>query len=112
MGRLSGRAALVTGAGRGIGRSIALEFAREGAKVSVSSRTKNQLDCVVDEIQNLGSEGTAIVCDVLDREAIKKTVASVIDRFGRLHVLVNNAGGVYYDKLEDILSLTSDDKLF
>ena len=112
MGRLSGRAALVTGGGRGIGRSIALEFAREGAKVAVSSRTQKELDGVAAEIGKLGSEGYAIVCDALDREAIKKTVAAVIDRFGRLDILVNNAGGVYYDKLEDILSLSSDDKLF
>jgi NAD(P)-dependent dehydrogenase (short-subunit alcohol dehydrogenase family) len=112
MGRLTGRAALVTGGGRGIGRSIALELARDGAKVAVSSRTKKELDAVVGEIGKLGSEGFAVVCDALDREGIKKMVASVIDRFGRLDVLVNNAGGVYYDKLEDILSLTSDDKLF
>jgi len=112
MGRLTGRAALVTGGGRGIGRSIALELARDGAKVAVSSRTKKELDSVVGEIGKLGSEGFAVVCDALDREGIKKMVASVIERFGRLDVLVNNAGGVYYDKLEDILSLTSDDKLF
>ena len=48
----------------------------------------------------------------MDREGIKRIVAAVIERFGRLDVLVNNAGGVYYDKLEDILALTSDDKLF
>jgi NAD(P)-dependent dehydrogenase (short-subunit alcohol dehydrogenase family) len=112
MGRLAGRAALVTGGGRGIGRSIALELAREGAKVAVSSRTKKELDAVAGEIGRLGVEGYAVVCDALDREGIKRMVASVIDRFGRLDVLVNNAGGVYYDKLEDILALSSDDKLF
>jgi NAD(P)-dependent dehydrogenase (short-subunit alcohol dehydrogenase family) len=112
MGKLSGRAALVTGGGRGIGRSIALALARDGAKVAVSSRTKKELDAVVAEIGQLGSEGYAIVCDALDRVGIKHAVASVIERFGRLDALVNNVGGVYYDKLEDILALTSDDKLF
>jgi NAD(P)-dependent dehydrogenase (short-subunit alcohol dehydrogenase family) len=112
MGRLAGRAALVTGGGRGIGRSIALELARDGAKVAVSSRTKKELESVVGEISKLGSEGYAVVCDALDREGIKKMVGSVIERFGRLDVLVNNAGGVYYDKLEDILALTTDDDLF
>lgn len=110
--RLQGRTALVTGGGRGIGRSIALEFAREGAKVAVSSRTKKELDSVAAEVGQLGSEGFAVVCDALDREGIKRMVAAVIERFGRLDILVNNAGGVYYDKLADIMALTSDDKLF
>ena len=112
MGDLSGRVALVTAGGRGIGRSIALAFAREGAKVTVSSRTQNELDSVVKEIGTLGTEGLAIVCDALDRGAIKRTVAEVIERFGRLDILVNNAGGVYWNKLEQILALTSDDELF
>jgi NAD(P)-dependent dehydrogenase (short-subunit alcohol dehydrogenase family) len=109
---LQGRAALVTGAGRGIGRAIALELAREGAKVAVSSRSKNELDSVVKEMHGLGGEGVAFVSDAMDRTAIKRLVADVIERFGRLDVLVNNAGGVYYDKLEDILTLTADDQLF
>src|SRR5207249_8590156 len=73
---------------------------------------KKELDAVAGEIAALGSEGYAVVCDALDREGIKRMVAAVIERFGLLDVLVNNAGGVYYDKLEDILALTSDDKLF
>ena len=112
MARLSGRTALVTGGGRGIGRSIALAFARAGAKVAVSSRTKKELDSVEKEIRDAGSEGLALVYDALDREAIQRTVAAAIDRFGRLDIVVNNVGGVYYDKLQDILALSSDDELF
>ena len=111
MGRLAGRVALVTGGGRGIGRGIALEFAREGAKVAVCSRTKSEIDAVAKEIGALGSEAYAVVCDIMDRAAIKRTVASVIEHFGRLDILVNNAGGIY-GKLENMLSLTHDDKIF
>ncbi|MBI2964332.1 MAG: SDR family NAD(P)-dependent oxidoreductase [Deltaproteobacteria bacterium] len=112
MKQLSGRVALVTGGGRGIGRAIALEFARQGAKVAVASRTRSELDSVVGEIRELGAEGLALPCDVMDRSAIKGTVATVIERCRRLDVLVNNAGGVYYKKLEDIMTLTHDDQLF
>jgi NAD(P)-dependent dehydrogenase (short-subunit alcohol dehydrogenase family) len=111
MGQLSGRVALVTGGGRGIGRAFALAFAREGAKVAVSSRTHSELDSVAREVRDLGTEGLPIVCDAMDRAAIKRTVAEVTERLGRLDVLVNNAGGVY-GKLQDYLTLTHDDQLF
>ena len=110
--RLEGRVALITGAGRGIGRAIALEFAREGAKVAVSSRTQSELDAVVNEIRGLGSDGYAVVADNMDRAAIKRLVADVIERFGQLDILVNNAGGGPFKKLEDVLALTHDDKVF
>ncbi|HSD09909.1 MAG TPA: SDR family NAD(P)-dependent oxidoreductase [Candidatus Binatia bacterium] len=108
---MKGRVALVTGGGRGIGRAIALEFGREGAKVAVSSRTRSELDAVVKELRGLGSDGLAVECDVMDRSAIKKMVATVIERLGRLDILVNNAGGVW-GKVEDMLTLTHDDKTF
>ena len=109
--RLQGRVGLVTGAGRGIGRAIALEFAREGARVAVSARTKSEIDAVAQEIRDLGSDGAAMVCDVMDRAAIKRMVAAVIERFGRLDILVNNAGGGD-GKLEDMFALTHNDQLF
>jgi NAD(P)-dependent dehydrogenase (short-subunit alcohol dehydrogenase family) len=111
MGRLDGRVALVTGSGRGIGRAIALAMAGEGAKVAVTSRTRNEIDRVVKEIEAAGSRGFAVTCDIMDREAIKKMIASVIEHFGRLDILVNNAGGVY-GALGDMMTLTHDDKVF
>jgi meso-butanediol dehydrogenase/(S,S)-butanediol dehydrogenase/diacetyl reductase len=110
--RLQGRVGLVTGGGRGIGRAIALELAREGAKVAVSSRTQSELDSVVNEIRELGSDGHAVVTDNMDRKGIKRLVANVIERFGRLDILVNNAGGGPFKKLEDVLPLTHDDQVF
>jgi len=109
---LQGRVGLVTGGGRGIGPAIALEFAREGAEVAVSSRTQSELDSVVNEIRGLGSDGYAVVADNMDRAAIKRLVAGVIEHFGRLDILVNNAGGGPFKKLEDVLALTHDDQVF
>ena len=68
MGRLENLVAVVTGGGRGIGRAIALELAREGASVVISSRTRDQLNSVVDEIESIGSSALAVVADALVRE--------------------------------------------
>lgn len=90
---LSGKAALVTGASRGIGREIALELARQGASVAVNfSGSETKANEVVDEIKALGRDAFAIKCDVSNSEAVAEMVKAAIDRFGRLDILVNNAG--------------------
>lgn len=94
MGRLDGLVALVTGGGRGIGRAIALEMAREGATIAVSSRSQAELDAVVEEARSLGREGLAVVADAMVREDVCAAVEATARAFGRLDILVNNVGGV------------------
>jgi 3-oxoacyl-[acyl-carrier protein] reductase len=90
---LSGKAALVTGASRGIGREIALELARQGANLAVNySGSEAKAIEVVDEIKALGREAFAVKCDVSNSAEVADMVKAAIDRFGRLDILVNNAG--------------------
>ena len=90
---LSGRVAVVTGGGRGIGRAIALELARHGADIAVSSRTLEQLTSVVAEVEEIGTRGLAVVADALDREQSKEPVRRAMAEFGSCDVLINNVGG-------------------
>ena len=93
MGDLDGKAALVTGGSRGIGRAICLELASRGARVAVNYNTGGaQADAVVDEIRAAGGEAFAIQGDVADGDAAAAIVKATIDAFGSLDVLVNNAG--------------------
>jgi len=82
---LTGRTALITGGGRGIGRAIALAFAREGARIAVAARTAEQVEQVAREI---GNEAIALVCDVADPQS----VTLMFERVGDVDILVNNAG--------------------
>jgi len=93
MGVLDGRKALVTGGGRGIGRAIALAFAREGADVAVNDyRNFDEARAVVAQIEALGQRALAVEADVADEAAVRQMVARVHDAFGRIDILVNNAG--------------------
>lgn len=89
---LEGRTAIVTGAGRGIGRACALALAAQGANVVACSRTQGQIDEVVREIEAGGRSGVALAADVTERVEVEAMVGEVMTRFGRIDILVNNAG--------------------
>ncbi|MBD0327144.1 MAG: SDR family oxidoreductase [Pyrinomonadaceae bacterium] len=92
--KLRDKTALITGGGRGIGRAVALLFAREGARVALVARTAQQVEQVADEIRaTFNTEAVAAVCDVSDAESVARAFASVIESFGGgVDILVNNAG--------------------
>ena len=91
--RLEGRVAIVTGAGQGIGRGIALGLAEAGASVVIGARTKADLDEVVAQVEEAGGSALAVVTDVLVDDQRRRLIDSATEQFGRLDVLVNNAGG-------------------
>jgi 2-hydroxycyclohexanecarboxyl-CoA dehydrogenase len=90
--RLGGKAALVTGAGRGIGRAIALALAREGARVAVLDVDGAGARAAAAEIEACGTTGLALAADLTHRAEVQQAVADTLARFGQLDVLVNNAG--------------------
>lgn len=99
-GRLAGKVALVTGGGTGIGKAIALAFAREGAKVAVAGRRKEKLQETVHEMGKAGGSGLAIACDVSNARDAERAVQEAAENFGKLNVLVNNAGVLHVATIE------------
>jgi NAD(P)-dependent dehydrogenase (short-subunit alcohol dehydrogenase family) len=89
--RLDGKIALVTGAARGIGRGIALRFAREGAKVGIVDLSQDSCQLVADEIQALGGQALALPTNVTDETAVHNLVEMTRSHFGSVNVLINNA---------------------
>jgi 2-deoxy-D-gluconate 3-dehydrogenase len=94
---LVGKTALVTGASRGIGREIALAYARAGADVAVLARSAPELEELAEEIRAEGRAAVPLRCDVMEPAEITAAVAKVLEAFGNVDVLVNNAGGPLFN---------------
>ncbi len=103
MTRLAGKVALITGGGTGIGHATALAFAREAAKVAVVGRRLEKLLEVVKEIKAAGGDAIAVSCDVSRAADVQGAVRKVVETFGRLNTVVNNAGVLHVSTIEEIL---------
>ncbi len=103
---LKDRVAIVTGAGSGIGKSIALQLAQNGCRVMLAGRNVDNLDSVSTEIEDGDGDAVCCVCDVTNEASVVNLVRTTVNAFGRLDIVVNNAGVGIYGMLED--SQTSD----
>jgi NAD(P)-dependent dehydrogenase (short-subunit alcohol dehydrogenase family) len=106
MGVLDGKTAIVTGAGQGVGKGVALALASEGAQLVVTGRSEDKLIKVTEEIAGRGSVALPVVCDGKDGDQVRNVVDKTIDRFGTIDILVNNAQQTI---LGPMLELSEDD---
>ena len=102
MDRDSGKVVIVTGASSGIGRETALAFARKGYRVTLAARRTDRLEELVQLCRQAGGEAMALATDVAHRDQVEHMVAATVEKFGRLDVLVNNAGQGLFSELMDI----------
>ncbi|KRK74898.1 3-ketoacyl-ACP reductase [Levilactobacillus namurensis DSM 19117] len=106
MGQLTGKVAIVTGAGSGMGRSMAELFAKEGAKVVAADVNQDGLDETVKAITDAGNTATGVRTDVTNEAQVKAMVQTAVDQYGQLDILVNNAG--IMDNMSPVGSLTTE----
>jgi len=102
MGKLDGKVALVTGANRGIGKGIARGLAGEGAKTVIAARNAEVLEQAARELEETGAEVLAVPVDVTDEDQVQALFGRIVERFGRLDVLVNNAGAFDGGPVEEL----------
>ncbi len=103
--QLAGAVVAITGASAGIGRETALEFAREGARVAIGARRVDRLEALAEAIRATGSEALVLALDVTDEKQVRRFVEATVERFGRLDVLVNNAGYGVRGRVEEVPAL-------
>jgi 3-oxoacyl-[acyl-carrier protein] reductase len=90
--KLKDKVALITGGGRGIGKAVALAYAREGATLALCARTTSEVERTCREIESLKAACKSWTCDVAVEESVNQFVAAAVNEFGRIDILVNNAG--------------------
>jgi 3-oxoacyl-[acyl-carrier protein] reductase len=100
--KLEEQVAIITGGGRGIGRAIALTFAKEGAHIAVVARTESEIQAVAGEVRNLGKRAIAVKTDVSQESQVEAMVQKVMDEFGRIDILVNSAGVAKHAHIPEI----------
>jgi NAD(P)-dependent dehydrogenase (short-subunit alcohol dehydrogenase family) len=103
-GRLAGKVAIVTGAGRGIGRAVSLAFAKEAATVVLAARTIENLRETARQVAAVGGKPEIVTTDLAEEQSVKDLVKVTVEKFNRLDILVNNAGVTHSAKLEDTLT--------
>jgi 3-oxoacyl-[acyl-carrier protein] reductase len=104
--KLKNKIAVITGAGKGIGKAAADLFLKEGASVVLNSRTKSDLDLFAEEHKNFKSSVLTVTGDIAEEKIIKQVVSKTIDKFGRIDILINNAG---FGKFDELVKTTTKD---
>ncbi len=102
MQSLKGKVALVTGAGKGIGKAVAIALAKEGVHIGLMSRTESDLQPVANEIRAAGVNASVVTADISNREAVETAVAKVSQELGDINILINNAGTAKFGKFLEL----------
>src|SRR5260370_39828941 len=110
-GRLQGQVALITGAGRGIGRETAELFAREGASVVIATRTESHGRAALQAIQAANGHAVLLVLDLRTRDAARKAISTAVEQFGKLDIVIHNAASMPFGMVWDTNDAALDDTI-
>ena len=108
---LQGKVAIITGGSRGLGLVLARQLAAKGVKLVICSRTEEQLDAARSELEAAGAKVLALRCDVTDRSQVKSLVDAAVDQYGRIDVLINNAGTIQVGPMDAMTQFEYQDAM-